>query len=67
MEAQDQVGKIGRTIQCVFILRTTPAMVLIGGITDAKKTDVKHNKYPGDHPYIYYNILKKELTGSASE
>lgn len=32
------------------------------GIADTKNTDVKHNKYPGDDPYIYYNILKKELT-----
>lgn len=33
------------------------------GIAATKNTEVKYNKYPGDDPYIYYNILKKELTG----
>lgn len=33
------------------------------GIADTKNTDVKYNKYPGNDPYTYYNILRKELTG----
>ncbi len=37
------------------------------GIADTKNTEVKYNKYPGDDPYIYYDILKKELSGAASE
>lgn len=37
------------------------------GIADTKNTAVKYNKYPGDDPYIYYNILKKELTGLGTE
>jgi hypothetical protein len=37
------------------------------GIADTKNTEAKYNKYPGDDPYIYYNILKKELTNSSAE
>jgi hypothetical protein len=37
------------------------------GIADTKDTEVKYNKYPGNDPFIYYDILKKELTGLVSE
>ncbi len=37
------------------------------GIADTKGTDVKYNKYPADDPYIYYNILKRELAGSTAK
>lgn len=37
------------------------------GIADTKNTTVKHNKYPADQPYLYYNILKKALTGNSSK
>ena len=32
------------------------------GIADTKNTDVKCNKYPGDQPFIYYNVIKEILT-----
>jgi len=32
------------------------------GIADTKHTDVAHNRYPGDQPYFYYDILKDFLT-----
>ena len=37
------------------------------GIANTKNTDVEYNKYPSDYPYIYYDILKKELTESSSK
>ena len=32
------------------------------GIADTKNTDVQHNRYPNDEPYVYYDVLKKDLT-----
>jgi hypothetical protein len=37
------------------------------GIADTKGTDVKRNKYPGDQPYYYYNVLKNILTGTVGQ
>jgi hypothetical protein len=37
------------------------------GIADTKNTGVKRNKYPGDEPFYYYNILKNILTGSVNQ
>jgi len=34
------------------------------GIADTKNTNVIHNKYPGDQPYLYYNVIRKILTGN---
>ncbi len=31
------------------------------GISNTKSTSVAHNRYPGDDPWIYYNIVKQKL------
>ena len=37
------------------------------GIADTKSTDVQHNRYPNDEPYVYYDVLKKALTNSTAK
>jgi|WetSurMetagenome_2_1015567.scaffolds.fasta_scaffold130654_2 hypothetical protein len=37
------------------------------GIADTKNTDVTRNKYPGDKPYLYYDVLKNILTGTVRQ
>ncbi len=34
------------------------------GIADTKNCSVPHKKYPGDQPYVYYDVVKKVLTGN---
>jgi hypothetical protein len=37
------------------------------GIADTKHTDVERNRYPGDDPYLYYNVVRRILTGLETE
>ncbi len=37
------------------------------GIADTRNCDVPLKKYPGDQPYLYYNVVKNALNGETAE